>query len=100
MGSPSLRASGRWAQVSTHLRADIETQGLQHPHPTKCVVPIVHLFPLHIASLAWDEALAGPRRHNPSLARDSARRLSLLSICKALITTRTLRRCDNENKMK
>lgn len=100
MGSPSLRAAGRWAQVGSHVRADIKTQGLQHPHPTKCVVPILHCLPLHIPSLAWDEALAGSWRHNPSLTPGPVRRLSLLSASKAPVTSRPLRHCDNENKMK
>jgi len=75
-------------------------QGLQHPDPTKRMVHVLHPLPLQVPSLAWDKALAGQWRHNPSLAQGPARWLSLLSACKALATTRALRHCDNENKMK
>lgn len=63
--SPSLKAAGRWAQVSIHVTADSKTQGLCHPHPTKCVVPILHLLLLHVPSVVWDEALAKLQRHKP-----------------------------------
>lgn len=63
---PELLAGGPIA--STHIRADIKTQGLQHPHPAKCVVPSLHLLPLCIPSKAWDKALTGSWGHNPSLA--------------------------------